>query len=337
MRTIAVLLMAGGLLCVDAVNGRAVGGEGPPAMETVWRAIRGRPNPRLFDGFEAIEDFPLVPAAQGVPPRAAALAAVLCFELGAQSLSDPQLAAATERLIRKGIHSEHVGGKRIVPVDEAVERAVEAYVRSRLDPAARRTREACTVAGQHGRDGQTDEGRAAFVVASYFGQGSLTEGLKVFTGEMILLADVHEEKEASWETVQEAVHKKIPVLLTGPDRALVAVGYYTAGDARWVIACDATQATLQEADPGRPAPVPAPAAGGGAGGDGKATLPTVRKLSLQAATAPPGLVLLSLSDGREKFSASCIYNVRPDVDKLMPDVKRIVVELLGGRPKHWDK
>jgi hypothetical protein len=44
-----------------------------------------------------------------------------------------------------------------------------------------------------------------------------------------------------------------------------------------------------------------------------------------------------LSDGREKFSASCIYNVRPDVDKLMPDVKRIVVELLGGRPKHWDK
>jgi hypothetical protein len=333
---VTVLLAAGAVLAQEPPVPPA------PTLEKVWEEIRGRPNPKVGDGFELLEDFPLVPAAKGLPPHMSALGAIVCYALENRVVTEKEVIMPfftfTNALYEEMTRIRGVPPEEDQKWDDAVDEALEDFLAAKLARVRKRLKQAHDDAYDTGKGGLNDEVVAAFLLKAYTGRGSLADGVRAYGRDMLMDVTVQEEKEASWDGIKEAIDKKLPVLLSSKDRVCVAVGYYSRAGFRGVLAYEPTAAAFRvrtgaDLSPERPRE-------GMDEGWKKAVEWRMKQvhhdvwtIENQLELKESGLTLLPIENGKLKLAATYISDWRADVKRLMPEIERDVLSRFGAKLK----
>ncbi len=217
------------------------------SQDDLWLAIRGKKNPRLDDGFELIEGFPLTVCGDGIGSDSTALSSILTYQFASEAL--PGRANEfflTAQLTTPNALLQALKGKRSFDVgDPTRQRLFWRFVKDELAAAGKRVEEAREVGREKAKIWKTAGVRNAYLVDLYLRDvesRSLPKAIRLFAEERHLKVVVQCQDVVTWDCVKEAIDKQIPVVLQSQDPTSVALGYHMDRDKRHLFVYRPTEA-----------------------------------------------------------------------------------------------
>jgi len=204
----------------------AYSSEGPDALtQEIWQKIQGRPNPRIMDDFEVLEGFPLLVQGPGNSVEATVLTASIEYQIG---LYRAMGLAFKEAIARAKVETNKT--------DREINDAL-----SKVYPKKRAERETAAIrqAQEKRAELKTDLVRHECIVEVYVKEtGEFMKAIDLFRRDFFLDAAIETEEQLSWESLKEAIDKKVPVFLGKGESLTVAVGYFSDRTNRYVLVYD---------------------------------------------------------------------------------------------------